>query len=383
MSRSDSKPLDPEGSSGLKRVLDVADRLGRLCESLNDRAEDDGRRGPTVRAESKRAVQAVVADLENGQVPGALGRLHRRHHFDDEQLTIILLLLQRRIQEARQTMSGREVLAFLHDSSWERLRGLRHLAPDGALRRSGLVEIDAASAGREMLDAELRLSERVFRAIERDVTPEIAPRKRKDDGKPRPYRDHREHLLDMARLSRTYQRRARRVFESEEPDETISRSAVKHLDGEIKKLVARIETRLGATPESAGFPLEVTRKRHRLSEEEVLVLVTLLFQEVYAGTSYIEAIELVKMISRSDLDLMSRRRLLTAEGRLVQSGLVRLTQEDGEHQLGGEAHLPAEVVQDLLFGERSDEPIDADTRLDWHEFLEGLEGTDEFFDRLG
>jgi hypothetical protein len=368
---------------GLKKVLDVADRLGRLRQRLSEKGDADGRAGRTVRAESRRVVHEVNTDLESGAVPGALAKLHRRHRFDDDQLTILLLLLQRRIQEAGRSLTGRELLSFLHESSYDRLRGLRHLAPDGPLRRSGIVEVDA-SGSQDLLDAQVRIAENVFRAIERDVTPEIRKsRSRSESRGTKPYGDHREHLLDLARLSRLYQRRARRVFESEEPDETLNRSAVRRLQRDIRRLRGRIEARLALTAGSEQFPVERVAREHRLDEDEALVLVTLLFQEIYAGSSYIEPIELVKMISRSDLDLMDRRRLFAPDGRLLRSGLVKMNDEDGELlRLGGEAYLPPETVEMLLAGPSPVGPIDADVRLEWHEYLDGLEDSDEFFRRI-
>jgi hypothetical protein len=368
--------------ASLERVLDVADRLGRLRQRLCEPTIGDRRAGRSVRAESRRVVRAVTTDLENGIVPGTLGRLHRQHHFDDEQVTIVLLLLQRRIHEARRTLTGREILSFLHESSFDRLRGLRHLAPDGLLRRIGVLEVDALSAGADLLDAEIRLSESVFRAIEHDVTPEIRSAAEQRSAEPRVYADHREHLLDMARLSRLYQRRAARVFESEEPDETVSRSAVEHLEKEITRLRGLIRVRLDMTPGGDRYPLERLRVRHRLDEAELLVLVTLLFQEIYAGASHIETIELVKMISGSDLELMSRRLLLAPDGRLVRSGLVALVEDENETAPGGDAYLPHELVRLLLTGPAPAGPIDADVRLQWHEYLEGLESTEEFFREL-
>ena len=375
--------MAPDQNS-LKRVLDVADRLGRLRMRLSERDSVDQRAGRTVRAESRRVVRMVTTDLERGIVPGMLGRLHRRHQFDDDQLTIVLLLLERRIHESRQTLTGREILAFLHEGSFDRLRGLRHLAPDGKLRRCGILEVEAGMSGPDLLDAEIRLSEPVFRGIERDVTPEIekvakAPGRRRR----RPYADHREHLLDLARLSRLYQRRARRVFESEEPEETLSRSAVKHLDVEIGKLRGRITARLKGTPDGDRFPVETIREKHRLDEAEVLILVTLLFQEVYAGASYIETIELVKMVCGSDLELMKRRFLLSEDSRLVRSGLVHIAKLDDQHpHVGGEAYIPPELVRLLLAGPAPEGPIDADTRLEWHEYLDGLTDSGEFFRKL-
>ena len=100
----------PRDSSGLKRVLDVADRLGRLRQRLS--GDGDDRAGRTVRAESRRVVRAVTTELERGAVPGMLGRLHQRHRFGDEQLTIVLLLLERRNQGVRPFLTGRELIAF-------------------------------------------------------------------------------------------------------------------------------------------------------------------------------------------------------------------------------------------------------------------------------
>ena len=349
-----------------------------------ERGESDPNTLQTVRAESRHEVCSIRADLERGDIPGTLGGLHRRHQFDAEQLTIVLLLLERRIHEARQTLTGREILAFLHESSFDRLRGLRHLAADQKLRKSGILEVLTDGSDQDLLECEIRLGEAVFRAIEKDVTPEVeaAEASRKRRRRP-PYREHREHLLDLARLSRLYQRRARRVFESEEPEETLSQAAVKHLEEAIGKLRARIASRLTRAAEGDRFPIEILRRKHRLDEAEVLILVTLLFQEIYAGASYVESIELVKMVCGSDLELMERRFILSEEGRLVRSGLVRIAVTDETHpHVGGEAYLPPELVRQILSGPKPEGPIDADARIEWHEYLEGLGDSGEFFESL-
>jgi hypothetical protein len=369
----------------LKRLLDVADRLERLRRRLEGRGESsDEPAARDLRDEGRRWVRDLLeasgtpgtADAPaSDPVPGILGRLHRRFKFDEDQTTILLLLLRRRIEGDRESLSGREILSFLYEDSYERLRGLRLLAPSGVLRRSGVVESRGGSG--DPFDSQHSLSPRVFRSLQREVAPELRGEAR---WHATPYRGAREHLTDWGRLARYYQRRARMVFDAEDPTAVANGPDVRRLDARIARDRLRITRRLSLTPGAAGFPLVGFVDDHGLNEKEALVVVAMLFQDVYAGASFIDGIEIVKLVSSGEEELIANRRMLDPSARLLRDGILRFADgESGdEPRLAREAFLDPDVVDELLAGTAPHRPIDANTRLAWHEFLESLDDSDDF-----
>jgi hypothetical protein len=359
----------------LKRILDLSDRLGRLRRRLRD-----SEHLPTM-TELREEVRSIAGSVVSIGLPGVLGRLADDRHLSPQEVMVLLILLNRRIEGGGNPLTGREVLTLLFPSAYGILSGASLLAAGSPLRACGAVAAVELEAD-DVLEAHFRLGDELFRAIERDARP-------RPDGerRPTPYRSHFEHLAEVGRLTTLLFRRSNAAFEVDPFghhafEETES---VAQLDRRAGSLSERIAARLAATERGERFPLVVLARRLRLAEDEQLILVALLVQECLYGNPGIEAVDLVRMIARTEEEVLRKRALLEPAGSLRREGLVEMP--IGPEDAGGppEFNLSRWAVTTLL-GEKEragTEAIDPDARLEFHEYLKGLDDSGRFFRDLG
>jgi len=190
-------------------------------------------------------------------------------------------------------------------------------------------------------------------------------------------------MADLARLTNLLLRRSNAIFEVDpfgnrafdDPEEPGL------IDARARRLSARVRRRLTLTAEANRFPLVMLAQRLKLSEDEQIILVSLLVQECFYGNPGLEAVDCVKMVSVNAEDLLRNRTLMDTTSNLVREGLVELSDSVDERELSAEATLPRWVVSLLLDEEHRTgrRPIGADTRLEFHEYLKRLGDSDEFF----
>lgn len=375
-------PLKDEDRAHLERLLDLGDRLNRLQRAIDD--EMSGRRPEgSIRERMRKAVEQATADgVLDAPLPGALGRLERRRRFSREEVLMLLLLLSRRIQWGEEGLSGREILEVVFDTSYGILDGAELLEEGAPVRASGAVSAVEGGEASDVLDQWFILSDRLHRAVRREAR--RGPARRGTRREPvRPYRDHREHLMDMARLTSLCQRRAMRLFgpppegEDRPPFESIER-----LSERVREAEQRIHRRLLATEASAGFPLLRHARTNGLKNDEIAAVAILLFQEVYTGSSYVPVVEIVKALSATEEELIEKRALFRKDAPLVRSGLVVVEEEPLEREFSAEAFLPAGIVDELL-GASGKAGITEAARKDFASYLAQLKDSDQFFRDMG
>ena len=88
-------------------------------------------------------------------------------------------------------------------------------------------------------------------------------------------------------------------------------------------------------------------------------------------------VDLVKLVSESEEDLLRRRHLLRP---LQRKGLLVLDGAFSGKELTSDASLPNEVV-DLMLGAGA--PIGSNERIDFHAWLAKLDTSDPFFNEPG
>jgi hypothetical protein len=309
-------------------------------------------------------------------LPGTLGRLEKEHRLSPQEVMVVLILLNRRIEPGDRVLTGREILSTLFPSTFGILSGASLIAPDSGLRRSGAVEV--AEEADDLLESRFGLADALFHAIEADVAPHPSSLRRV-----RPYRNHFEHLADVAQLTSLLLRRSLARFDADAWghrffDETESPG---QLDRRACVLHRRIRERLERSPEAEHYPLVSLSRKLRLTEDEQLILVVLLVQECYYGNPGLEAVECLKMVSRTPEHLLRKRPLLSPKGRLRRHQLVELEDPVDEKETTGELTLPG-WVSALLLGEAEGGvrgPIGPDTRIEFHQYLKGLDDSDQFF----
>ncbi|MHC4820372.1 MAG: hypothetical protein ACYTDX_01470 [Planctomycetota bacterium] len=375
--------LKDEDRIRLERLLELGDRLNRLQRAIDD--EMSGRRPEgSVRDRMRRSVEQLAEDgVLDSPLPGYLGRMERRRRFSREEVLVLLLMISRRIQWGEEGLTGREILEVIFDTSFGILDGAEILEEGAPLRATSALQLIEGTETSDVLDQWYLLSEKVFRAIRREMR--RTPRRRTQRKAPvRAYRDHREHLMDLARLTAQYQRRAYRLFgpppemdDARQPMESVDRVLER-----VRECEERIHARLEASESSAGFPILRMARANDLSLEEVHALAILLFQEVYTGSSYLPVVDVVKALSSTEEELIEKRALFRREAPLIAGGLVVVDEEPVEREYSSEAYLPGWVVDELL-SPGPKHGITREVRQDFASYLDRLKDSGQFFRDLG
>jgi hypothetical protein len=193
--------------------------------------------------------------------------------------------------------------------------------------------------------------------------------------------------MDLRRLSRLYQKRAAKLFHFEYTDDLDDDGlpeSITLLNRQIPRFSSLINARLAATPNSARFPLVQMKAEHHLDEEHLVILVTLVFQELTQGTPYLDAADLLKLVARSEEDLVRRRKLFGPKSPLVKHELVGLEEVVLDKELSGEVYVPNEVVDRILGPARGPDAtrIDEQSKTDFKKFLSEIDDSEDFFKRL-
>ena len=306
---------------------------------------------------------------------GALFGAFEQRGLGDLDVALVLAALAARLA-GDDGLTGGDLCALAADGSAERLELLGCLDGESPAITTGMLLPEVVPA--HAADAEatvFRLGEHVFRlACEVFGRPPQA-RAPLPTG---PFRSNLEILGELRRLSLHYRRRAVRVFHLDPWTGT----GLEVLDGTTALLArardeaARIEARLRCTPADDAFPVLELRRRERLDLDTLVLLATVLFQELLEGVGAVDAVDLLKLVSESEADLLRRRERLQP---LVQAGLLRLEGGYPGKELTADVSLPNEVVDQLLGHQ---EALGVDQRLDFHAYLEQLDSSETFFDDM-
>jgi hypothetical protein len=120
---------------------------------------------------------------------------------------------------------------------------------------------------------------------------------------------------------------------------------------------------------------------HMLGEAEMVIIVHLLFKELYEGNAYADAAELMRLVSADEAQLIESRRFMAATGTLRRREIIEVEPMLEGRELTGEVHL-ADWVVNSLFGPPGNVPeraIAADERLAWHQYLHRLGESERFY----
>lgn len=365
-------------SAALRKLLDLCDDLHRTRARLGDHAlprETRARLTRQIRAKTDR----LARDLAGYRFKGPLGRLLREHRLGFLHFQILATLLQRHLRAETPAMEGRELLAAVFESSFEVLSGLELLHENGPLRASGLVVLEETDEpALDLLEARFRLADEALAAFRDEVMGVVV-----DDGRNHvgAYSSNHEYLLDLRILHNLYRHRSERVFQQERWDRSHAGVAVPgaQLGQRIESMWQRIERRLLATPDAASFPAVRFFQEHRLGRLESVIVVALLFRELFEGNAHADVAELIRLVSADELDLLRNRRLFLDAGRLLRQDIVKIDPSLEGRTLTAEAHLADWAVNFLFGAPQGEDAIDADDRLDFHLYLKQLEDARTFF----
>ena len=116
-----------------------------------------------------------------------------------------------------------------------------------------------------------------------------------------------------------------------------------------------------------------------------MILVTLVFRELLQGNPFLDAADLVKLVCRSEEDLVRKRKLLHESSALVRNQLVMLEEMVLGKELSAEVYVPNAVVDAVLGPVRGSSgtlQIDSESRQEFRRFLREMDDSDEFFEQL-
>jgi hypothetical protein len=334
----------------------------------------------------KDALAALLDALEHGAIDlperladrpreGRFFELVTRHDLDDVELRILLVALAARLA-GKPLLSGAELARRSADGPAGRLAVLALLVTDARLIAHGLLLPDtlpadapaAETTGFRVADHVLRRASEVFA-----LQPPAAPARASGV-----YRSQAELVSDLRRLSLSWRRRAARVFRLDPWTGTgiETHEASAELIADARAEGERVAQRLAATPTAESLPMLRFAREHDLGLDELVILVTVLFQELVEGVGAVDAVDLVKLVSESEADLLRRRQLLRP---LQRKGLLQLEGAYEGKDLTADASLPNRVVDAMLDSRRK---IGTDERLNFHEYLKSLDSSESFFNDL-
>ncbi len=374
----------PSERAVLKRLLDHYDQLGALRERIQVQTPDLAET-KRLRVETRKKIDLIGKDLSELSDRSALGQLLARYKVNKYQLIVLLALLRRRLESDNPYLKGRQLLALLFDSSFDFLRGCSFLEPNAMLQSAGLVvpEVKDDDDEEDLLETSFKISDRVFRLVRNSFFAGKKLRLPPARAKAQPYKSNVAYLIDLRRLSLLYRKRAARVFEVETWEDVGLGAAesVATLNQQLARFRERIEQSLKLTRKLDEFPIATMVKEFALGEEEMVVLVTLLFQELLEGGAFLDAVDLLKLVSSSEEDLVRKRRFFGKRAVLVRHNLVALEEMVNDKELTAEVYLPNWVTERML-GKETTGKIDADARIEFHDYLKNLGSSDDFFNEL-
>lgn len=366
----------------LRKLLGLCDDLHRIRSRLAD-LDLGSDAEQKLRRQSRRKGAQLAKELASYRFRGPLGLLLRGLNLRAEHFQILAILLQRHMRSDDPALDGRTLLSAVFDSSYDVLAGIEYLHETSPLRVGGLVLVeDAEDAPRDLLQARYRVGEEAieaFRAESALFVPEDQQRAPASS-----YVSHRELLIDLRILHNLYKLRSERVFLQDRWDRVHAGPTLTGIDfaRRIDAFWKRIRERVAGSASHIVFPAWTLVREYRLEDHELMVVVHLLFSELYDGVAHSEVKDLLRLVSADEDELIRNRRLFVANATLRREALIRLEPWLEGRELTGEVCLEDWVVNTLLGSAPAERTIASDERLDWHRYLEGLGDSGRFFDDL-
>ncbi|HLU38989.1 MAG TPA: hypothetical protein VK081_06360 [Planctomycetota bacterium] len=361
--------------------MNLCDDLQRITTRMRD-PELGREQRSRLRTQSRRKVARLARDLRAYRFRGPLAEVMRQYRLTPQHFLVLAHLLHRHLRSEEPAVQGRVLLSSVFETSFEVLTGLDLLREESPLRASGLVVLDDdGEPADDLLEARFRISEEAVLGF-RDEVGGFVPEDLRRGGQDR-YYSNREFLIDLRILHNLYKERSERVFHSDRWDRlhNTALSPGRGLTRRIEAMWQRVRRRLDLSEGKQTFPAVRFFREHMLGEQEMVIVVHLLFKELYEGNAYADAAELVRLVSADEAELIENRRFVVPNGTLRRREIIEVEPMLEGRELTGEVHL-ADWVVNSLFGPPANVPdrqIEPDEKLEWHLYLQGLRESDRFF----
>jgi hypothetical protein len=326
----------------------------------------------------------LATNLDAYRFKGPLAQSMREFKLDRVHFQVLAALLQCHLRSDTPTMEGRNVLAAVTGDSFEMLSSMDLLSEDSPLRASGLVlREDDEETVEDILDARFRISEDALYAFRDEIEGLVVEDQRRV--KQIGYENNRDYLLDLRILHNLYKHRSERLFQQDRWDRVHSgtdQQRGNYLTRRIDAFWRKISRRLQESSDAGSFPALRFFREQNLHEAEMVIVVHLLFKELYEGNAYADTADLLRLVSASEEDLIRNRSLVTEGSKLMHAEILQIEPMLESRELTGEIYLSDWVVNFLFGASGGEQDIDRDEQLDWHFYLKNLEDTQSFFKDL-
>lgn len=369
----------------LENVLKGYDQLRLLRRQIGE-----GKLAPDIiqrlRRESRKKINEISNELKGQTAAGPLFELFNRYSLDKYQIVLVLALLRQKLNTEDPHLTGRDLIRFLFDSSFDMLRGLSYIDESSVLFSAGIIVPEAETGpGHDLLAARFRLADRVYSLITSLFICRNGLTCSETEARQKEYKSNLDYLIDLRKLSILYRKRATKVFNYDYWDEIgmgVSDS-VTLINKQIQTLRETMGARIRNTTIGMKLHTLTFQESYHLREEEMIMLITLLFQELTEGNAYINAVDMVKLISKNEKDLIRNRRFFSKKDTLTRSNLIVLEDTVNGKDLTGEVFMPNWAVELMVTGKTGKEQgFDSDARLDFHNYLKNIDSSDDFFEEL-
>lgn len=373
--------------NGIETLLDICDQLDILHRNMAETADLDPQEALK---EKRQLTNQLRAALNNPplEIRTTLSEPALEMNLEERDIRLLAVLFHQRLVADEGYLTGRNLLWVLQETPADLLSESKRLSPDGKLLTSGLIAaslVDDASEC-DILNQIFRLADDAFLRLCAGEAIVPTASRRPQSKSHEAYSDSEEYLSDLEKLSQLAQQRSIVFFDEGVWHETVFRPGYSAAESRrrVREKQQQVSAKLKASNESERFPMRLIAKEFSLTDDEILILSTLLFQECLRGVGSVAAIDLLRLVSSTSSELVHSRRLLSPNSQLVSQGLVHVQPEiDGKPSTGPTEIANWVVARILTPRPASAQPIRGDDRIAFHEFLEGINCSSEFFERLG
>lgn len=373
--------------NGIETLLDICDQLDIFHRNMAENVDLDPQEALKEKRQLTSQLQATLNDPPL-EIRTTLSDPAVEMNLEERDIRLLAVLFHQRLVTDEGYLTGRNLLWVLQEGPADLLSESKRLSPDGKLMTNGLITTSLVDGVSEcdVLNQAFRLADDPFLQLcAGEPIVATAPRRvqPKSHGA---YSDSEEYLSDLEKLSQLAQQRSIVFFDEGAWHETVFRPGCSAAESRrrVREKQQQVSDRLKASSESERFPMRLIAKEFSLTDDEILVLSTLLFQECLRGVGSVPAIDLLRLVSSTPSELVHSRRLLGPNSQLVSKGLVHVQPEvDGKPSTGPTEIANWVVARILTPRPVSAQPIRGDDRIAFHEFLDGINCSSEFFERLG
>ncbi len=359
-------------------MLDLCDELGKIRSKLHGVERAGRTRSVSI---LKKKEEKVREDLSRLKLTGNLGEVTRDFGLDSLDILVLGILLRQYLKTDQPYLGGRQLLKQALQDSFDILAHVQRLSEEGPLLTAGLIEAQKDEEDLPPLDQKFKVTEKTLVLLQEDMEARnVRRRSRSRKG----YTSYAEFMADEKILVDLHWARSRKLFGWEDwtppPADTWNPGTA--LTRRIARKVKAMKSRLQRTAGTFRNPFLEFVRRHGLTFPEEMVLASLLFHELQEGALLLDVVDLLKVISADQVELVENRKIFWKRGVLRRRGIIVLDSVSPARWLSGDCRLADWVVQDLL-GEGEENGISLDEKIDFHLFLKNLKSSKPFFRKMG